>query len=105
MTLYWQATQTIEPSYVAFVHLVDSTGRLRAQSDHIPAGVLPTYAWVPGEVVPDHHVVHLDESIPAGEYTLIAGMYDSLSQERLTLLRFSGLSQDNAVLIGEVSVK
>jgi hypothetical protein len=107
MTLYWQATQAVRPSYVTFVHVLDSAGQLRAQSDQIPDDALPTYAWAPGEVIPDHHVIHLDESIPAGEYSLVVGVYDSLTQERLPLLEVSNPSQqnNNAVLIGKVSIK
>ncbi len=105
-TLFWQSTQAVEPSYTAFVHLVDSAGQLRAQSDHIPNGDLPTYAWSPGEVVPDLHVIHLDESIPTDEYILVAGMYDSSTQKRLPLLRSSGaFERDNVVFIGKVSIK
>jgi uncharacterized membrane protein len=105
VTLYWQATRTVKASYVTFLHLLDSTGQLRAQSDHIPNGALPTYAWTSGEVVPDHHLISLDESISAGEYTLIAGMYDGLTVERLPLLKFSGSAQNNAVVIGKISVR
>lgn len=105
-TLFWQSTQAVEPSYVAFVHLLDSAGQLHAQSDHIPNGDTPTYAWSPGEVVPDLHVIHLDESIPTGEYTLVAGMYDSSTQERLPRLSSSGaFEQDNVVFIRKVSIE
>jgi uncharacterized membrane protein len=68
-------------------------------------GALPTYAWTSGEVVPDHHLISLDESISAGEYTLIASMYDGLTVERLPLLKFSGSAQNNAVVIGKISVR
>jgi uncharacterized membrane protein len=107
VTLFWQASQKVKPSYVSFIHVLDSSGQLRAQSDHIPDDALPTYAWTPGEVVPDRHVIHLDKSMPAGEYTLVAGMYDSLTQERLPLLEVSNPSQqnNNAVLIGKVSIR
>jgi hypothetical protein len=105
-TLFWQSTQAVEPSYIAFVHLLDSAGQLRTQSDHIPNGDTPTYAWSPGEVVPDLHVIHLDESIPTGEYMLVAGMYDSSTQERLPRLSSSGaFEQDNVVFIGKVSIE
>lgn len=107
VTLFWQASQKVKPSYVSFIHVLDSSGQLRAQSDHIPDGASPTYTWAPGEVVSDHHVIHLDKSIPAGEYTLVAGVYDSLTQERLPLLEVSSPSQqnNNAVLIGKVSIR
>jgi uncharacterized membrane protein len=106
VTIFWQANQPVKPSYVVFVHLLASDGQLRAQSDHIPNGVLPTYAWSPGEVVPDLHMIHLDDTIPSGEYTLTAGMYDSSTQRRLPLRdSLDPFSRDNAVLIGKVSIK
>jgi len=106
VTLFWRATRGVEASYVTFVHLLDPDGQLRAQSDQIPSGALPTYVWSPDEVVSDLHVITLDGSLPSGEYTLVAGMYDSLTLERLALLSASGpFGQDNVVSIGKVSVK
>ncbi len=105
-TLYWQAAQDIEASYTVFVHLVDSSGQLRSQSDHIPDSTLPTHAWVPGEVVADHHMIHLEETIDAGEYTLVAGVYDTYTQERLSLAEPAGpFSEDDLVLIGTIAIR
>lgn len=57
-------------------------------------------------MVTDRHVMRADGSIPRGEYTLIAGIYDSLTHERLPLLSASEpFESDNAVLIGKVLIK
>jgi hypothetical protein len=58
LTLYWRATGWPRADYLAFVHLLDQRGNLVAQSDSAPAGgTLPTWCWVPGEVVEDRHLL------------------------------------------------
>jgi hypothetical protein len=72
--------------YLAFVHLLDEESVLIAQSDHAPAnGRLPTWCWVPGEVVEDLHL--LPGAGAAGSagssFQLGVGMYDWRTGERL----------------------
>ena len=50
-------------------------------------------------MVPDRHVIQVDGYIPPGKYTLIAGMYYSVTHKRLSLLSASGpFEGDNAAL-------
>jgi len=59
-----------------FVHLVDGNGRMRAQSDSVPAdGGLPTLRWAPGRAVRDVRTLRLPPDLPPGDYSLRAGMY------------------------------
>ena len=45
VTLVWQALRPPDADYVVFVHLMDATGKLVAQSDATPAGDYPTSRW------------------------------------------------------------
>jgi 4-amino-4-deoxy-L-arabinose transferase-like glycosyltransferase len=103
LTLYWQAKGQVPGRYKVFLHLVDASGQIAAQSDSIPAaGTAPTQSWLPGEVVIDRHTL----TPPAGgAYRLFAGMYDPVSGERLPATDQAGnLIPDAAVLLEEIEV-
>lgn len=75
LTLAWQAKETMEKDYTAFVHLVDGDGQLLGQLDRPPAGY-PTSDWQPGEIVVDHYRVGLpDDLVPGEEIGLNTGFY------------------------------
>ena len=78
VTLVWRAEATPDESYRVFVHLLDPTGRIVAQSDGIPAGwTRPTTGWIPGEIITDVHTLTLPDSAAnaAGPLTLLVGLY------------------------------
>ncbi len=100
VTLFWQAQEMMENSYTVFVQLLGPDGTLVAQHDGVPAeGVIPTDDWAVGEVVADRHLVEF-LGLPAGEYSLIAGMYNPKTGERL-----SALDGDTAVLLETLTIK
>jgi len=85
VTLVWRAEAEMERSYHVFLHLRGPGGEMVAQSDGVPAGwTRPTTGWLPGEVVVDERVLALPAALPAGVYTLSAGLYDPDSGQRLT---------------------
>lgn len=86
ITLYWQAEQPLENSYKTFLHFQNTdTGEIEAQSDTIPRNwTYPTTVWEAGEIVRDVISVPLD-SLPQGSYSIVIGLYDELSGERLPL--------------------
>jgi len=84
LTLTWRALAAIERRYTVFVQWIDANGRLALQRDREPMGGLAlTSAWATGDVSVDRHgmIAH----VPPGVYTLIAGLYDADTGERLTL--------------------
>jgi len=84
VTLFWQADGSLSERYKVFLHLMDAQGRLVAQADAEPVGdLLPTTAWPPDGRVIDRHGVLLPDDIPAGEYTLIVGLYHLIDGWRL----------------------
>ncbi len=78
LELRWTTDSPIERRYKVFLQLLDSGGVLAAQRDSEPGGgSLPTIDWTPGETVSDNHGLLIPRDLPAGDYTLIAGLYDS----------------------------
>jgi len=76
VTLIWRAEATPSDSYHVFLHLLDPTGRIVAQSDGVPANwTRPTAGWLPGEYIADVRVLTLPPDAPPGEYVLQAGLY------------------------------
>ena len=85
VTLVWQAgAGGAETSYTVFVHLLDSQGRLIAQSDAVPAGgTRPTSGWRSGEYIVDVHRLRFNDLAQPGAARLIVGMYDARTGARL----------------------
>lgn len=85
--LIWQVLQPSLRPLVRFVHLIDSEGRLVAQQDTIPCnGECPATSWLAGEVLQDEAILDLPPSLVEGQYTLVAGWYDSNTLQRLMAL-------------------
>lgn len=83
VTLYWQAVAEMTTNYTVFVHLLNRDQQVVAQADAYPlAGQAPTKSWLPGEILTDHYTLTLPE-LPAGEYQLIAGLYNATDGSRL----------------------
>ena len=86
VTLLWQAVGTPASDYTAFVHLLDSTGRQIAGSDHPPAGErLPTRFWRATDQILDTHELTLPVTLPSGDYELWVGLYENGSNGGLRL--------------------
>ena len=72
----WSADARPAGRYKVFLQLLDADGRLAAQRDSEPAGGLSlTTTWEADAPVLDNHALLIPSDLPAGEYTLIAGLY------------------------------
>ncbi|MBL8046160.1 MAG: glycosyltransferase family 39 protein [Anaerolineales bacterium] len=84
LTLVWQASQPTETSYTIFVQLLAADGTVVAQSDSLPAqGTRPTTTWRLGEYIADPHTLNVRTDALPGFTTLIAGMYNAETGQRL----------------------
>jgi 4-amino-4-deoxy-L-arabinose transferase-like glycosyltransferase len=84
VTLYWQAVARLEEDYAVFVHLVDGSGKIALQADHMPLdSVMPTSLWRPGEIVREASHFVLPPDISPGVYELRTGVYLAENDERL----------------------
>jgi hypothetical protein len=103
LTLYWQASQRVTGRYNVFLHVVDDSGHIVAQQDNEPdGGAAPTQSWLEGEVVGDTHVFNVPGG---GPYTLLTGLYDPETGQRLPVWDESQQPvPDSAIPLERVSV-
>jgi hypothetical protein len=100
----WQAVRPIEQDLNLFVHLLDTSGDLAAQTDP-PAGAAidaegqstnyATSMWQPGELVSAQVSLPIPVTANPGPYHLAFGLYDPETLERLPL---PGHPEDRFVL-------
>ena len=75
--LTWRTNAALDRRYKVFLQLLDEDGHLVAQRDSEPAGgSAKTTDWPVGEAIVDNHALMLPSELPAGDYTLIVGLYD-----------------------------
>ncbi len=81
LELIWKALGTPEQDLIAFVHVEDSSGKIIAQSDAVPANwSRPTTGWVKGEYIVDTRTL---PPLPNDSLTVYVGFADRSSGERL----------------------
>jgi 4-amino-4-deoxy-L-arabinose transferase-like glycosyltransferase len=103
LTLFWQSGGTVEEDYRVFVHLLDGSGQLVAQNDsEAVGGSRPTSTWQASELIVDRHGLPLPGDLPAGNYTLRAGLYLPATGERLPVRDFGGQLVGDSALLGEI---
>ena len=78
--LIWKALGTPEQDLIAFIHVEDSSGKIIAQSDSVPANwSRPTTGWVQGEYIVDTRTL---PPLPNGGITLYIGFADRSTGDR-----------------------
>lgn len=83
VALAWEAREPVSERYKVFVHLLGPEGQVVAQRDSEPVdGTRPTTGWTPGEMIVDRYGLWLPTDLQAGEYRLVAGLYDAETGER-----------------------
>ena len=103
LDLVWEAGEP-QQELVVFSHLLGeafnpaTAGPVWGQSDAIPAGgAVSALDWQVGDLVLDRHIIQIDASAPAGEYTIEIGLYSAADGARLTIAD-SDSAQDSWVL-------
>ncbi len=107
LTLFWENEGPADNYWSVFVHLVSEDGTLIAQHDKVPYdGLYPPNQWWPGQVVDDDYQLDVPPSTPPGTYTLVIGMYDHLTGDRLALRTPTGqpVADDQISLPQEIRV-
>ncbi len=103
LDLEWKAEGKIDADWTVFVHLLDRSGKIVAQSDGQPQdGYSPMRWWSAGEVVGDRHVLELPADAALAPWTLEIGLYDVKTGERLPVLNANGdpQPQDRVLIPG-----
>ena len=103
--LQWQARTDLDQNYVGFVHLLGPDGTLVAQWDQQPlGGFLPTSLWRAGFTLIDTYPIAIAPATPPGDYTLVAGMYDAVTQVRLPVTA-PGQPPSDTFSVGMIEVR
>ncbi|HMR66580.1 MAG TPA: glycosyltransferase family 39 protein, partial [Anaerolineae bacterium] len=97
LTLYWQSLAVTGVDYTAFIHVRDQAGNTVAQADRPPTNHrYPTSVWSPGEIIPDQVLIPLPAGLAAGEYQVVAGLYDFATGQRVPIV---GTAEDSLLLL------
>ncbi|MCD6288878.1 MAG: DUF2079 domain-containing protein, partial [Anaerolineae bacterium] len=104
--LLWRATGPISCSYTVFVHLLDGQGRLVAQRDALPAwfAPAPTTKWGDGPQ-PDAHRLDVPEDLSPGNYTLVIGLYNLATGQRLPVRDQTGVEAGDEIHLATIRVE
>ncbi|MCC6805365.1 MAG: glycosyltransferase family 39 protein [Anaerolineae bacterium] len=101
ITLVWRAgDDTPTTDYTVTVQLLDTAGRVIAQSDGAP-GDRPTTGWRAGEYIVDVRTLAFNETAVPGMASLIVALYDPATGARVPLADGS----DAAVLASGIEVR
>jgi len=106
LALHWEAIAQPATNYTVFTQLIGPDGLVWGQQDNQPQqGRYPTTAWSIGDGVVDRYDIPVREDAPVGSYTLLVGMYDLATGERLPAVDEPGNRLPNdAVVLGTVDV-
>ena len=103
LTLYWQALHPLDRSYKVFVQL--DPDQKYAQADSIPVCArYPTNLWRPGQIITDHHVLHISPTTPPGSHRLDIGFYLPDTGQRLELLNAAGEAAGTSLTLTELTI-
>lgn len=105
VTLYWQASGNVRDDYSVFIHVVDQSGKIVAQSDSFPENNhYPTSKWTAGYVVVDSHEILLPATARPGTYQIFAGLYQYQTLRRLQPGDHRGPLKTDYVSLGQVRI-
>ncbi len=100
LTFLWQCAHRPARDYTLFVHLLDDSGRVRAQYDGQPlSGFYPTSQWDTGEQIRESVSLVLADEISTGHYTAQAGWYRPDTGRRLLLA-----SGEDVLTLAEITI-
>ncbi len=94
--LFWQALADMDRDYTIFMHLLGANGETLVNADHLPPR--PTREWRPGQMIPDRVKLGLPPGLPAGDYRVEVGLYDT-GDPALPRLSLADGSGDRAQLL------
>jgi hypothetical protein len=102
LQLHWLVDQVPAAEWTIFTHLLARTadgGYVQVAGRDSPpgAGSLPTTRWQAGWRVLDEYQIALPADLPAGEYTLAAGLYRAEDGQRLP-------AASTGIILGEVQI-
>jgi len=105
VTVYWQSAAPTDRPYTVFLHLYDAASGIIAQSDAEPrGGQYPTTAWAEGSVFADRHELALPTRPTALSASLLLGLYDRSTMERLPVSGQDADPDNRWIRLGQVQL-
>jgi hypothetical protein len=103
----WEVDGEVNGNFTVFNHLIGASGQLMDQQDNLPMiGTRPTQTWQEGEILEDYYFLLLDESLPAGEYELSLGMYDTDTFVRIPAYdAFDNRLAEDRIIVGKITLQ
>ena len=102
LDLQWSAVAAVDEGYKVFVHVLNHQGQVVTQRDTEPVrGSRPISSWAPGEVIDDRLGLWIPPDLPDGNYTIVLGLYDPGTLQRLHVCCPDG----DAITLGTVVVE
>jgi len=96
LTLFWQSLAETDLDYTVFVHVLNASGQIVAQTDAPPrGGSYPTSLWVPGEFIADDYSF----TLAPGIYSIEIGLYLPENGERLPVFEAAGTPVRNVITL------
>ena len=81
--LFWQPTVPLAADLSVFVQLLDDRGEVVAGMEGPPVSWYPTSQWTPGAVTRSIQRMRIPATMAAGDYRLIAGLFDPQTAARI----------------------
>ncbi|MCY4147352.1 MAG: glycosyltransferase family 39 protein [Chloroflexi bacterium] len=78
---WWSAAQPLDKLYSSTLVIAGANGQGVVNSDAVPGGIYPTSLWQPGPLYFDERKLKLPCDLPAGDYPLLLGMYETPDEE------------------------
>ena len=106
LTLYWQADAPVPQAYSISTQVIDQSDAYKAgQRDGEPVcNSLPTNSWQPGKIIADRYYIPLAADARAGTYTLLLGMYERETGQRIKIFTADGTLIGESIGIDEVRI-
>lgn len=101
--LYFQplVSSSSEPLRV-FMHLIDAEGKIVAQRDLLD---VPPYVWIKDMIFIQDNFVPFWDRVPAGDYSLVMGLYNTQSEARIPILDADKNPLGERILLGTIQVQ
>lgn len=98
LNIYFHVLGRVDTDYTIYLHVTDGE-RLLATWDHMPGqNKYVTSLWEPGEYIEDQLWVELGDDVPVGTYSVVMGLYNYETGERLPV-QVGNETTDGFVLI------
>ncbi|MEX1019062.1 MAG: hypothetical protein WDZ49_05355, partial [Litorilinea sp.] len=104
LTLYWQSDAPLDTAYTVFnqVLRMEDFHKIGQRDGQPGCDQFPTTRWQPGVTVADRYYIPLDAHAPPGVYSLLTGLYDGATGDRLPIVAANGDFVGDALPLTEI---